>query len=83
MILVLLGIIAVGWAFLTFWGYVFGGLIAWRSHQYKTGKRPQKLNISEPPSHVKLLTPPTPYNQETDLAGWDGAEELDVEEEGI
>jgi hypothetical protein len=70
------------YAFCSFWGLVLGGTAAYMSKKYKSGELPQKGNkYAEPPSHVNLLTPPTPYDQEADLAGWDGVEELDVEED--
>jgi hypothetical protein len=67
------------WAFCSFWGLLIGVVAAIMSKKYK---REELLRgLAEPPSHVNLLTPPTPYDRESDLSGWDGAEELDVGEE--
>jgi len=70
-------IILLVWGFCSFFGMLLGGVGYLMSERYKRlDSQPQ-----EPLSHVHLLTPPTPYDWETDLEGWDGGEELDVDEE--
>jgi len=66
------------YAFCAFWGLLIGGTAYIMSERYK---RQQAAAPAEPPSHVHLLTPPQPYDWETDLSGWDRGEELDVDEE--
>ena len=83
--MIFIGLLVIGllfWAFCSFWGFLLGTVGTWMSEKYKSGELPQRgTKYAEPPSHVNLLTPPAPYDWETDLDGWDGAEELDVDEE--
>jgi hypothetical protein len=78
---ILIVLLVIGFVFygvISFFGLLIGGLVALQSSRIK---RKHARKLQEPPSHVNLLTPPTPYNWETDLSGWDGAEELEIEEE--
>jgi hypothetical protein len=84
---IFVGLLVLGflfYVFCSFWGFVVAALATKQSNKYKRLEAQGLLKhqrTSEPPSHVTLLTPPTPYDQEEDLAGWDGAEELDIETE--
>ena len=83
--MIFVGLLILGflfYAFCAFWGLLLGFTAKIMSDKYKSGALPQKgTKYAEPPSHVNILTPPQPYDQSQDLAGWDGAEELDIEEE--
>lgn len=71
---------AIFYAFISFWGLLLGG-IAFLVIRKKQRRQIRELALQEPPSHVTLLTPPKPYDWESATSGWDGAEELDVDEE--
>lgn len=80
--MIFVGLLIIGlvfYGFCSFWGFVIAATAKFMSDKYKSGALPQKY--AEPPSHVNLLIPPQPYDQAKNLAGWDGAEELDIEED--
>ena len=76
--LVLLFVGACVYAFISFWGLLFGGIVARRSMRYKKGLI---KGLSEPPEAVHILKRPKSYDWEQELEGWDAAEELEIDED--
>lgn len=69
MIIVLLVLGALGYAFCAFWGLLIGGIWAWRDLRREKRER-----------EFQLLQRMQPIG-EKDLEGWNGATELEIDEE--
>ena len=74
MFIVLIVLIAMGFTFIWVGGMILGGIAAWQ--KLKDDKKE-----FEQPTHVNVLTREKPYEWSEELEGWDGAEELEIDED--
>jgi hypothetical protein len=65
-------LVVLGLAFIWFWGLLIGGLAVWYEH-----KHPE---LAEPSTHVNILTRDKPYDWSQETEGWDGSEELTIDD---